>query len=668
MKFFVIAVLLFLNVHCFQGQSKGNEQAKPNILWLVLEDTSPHQFGCYGSKDVKTPNIDRLAGQGIRFVNASSNAPHCSVARSTLITGSYATTYGMDIHRENYETPEHIFFPEYLRQAGYFCTNNDKTDYNTTLDNQSCWDECGKLATYNSLDRKQGQPFFAVFNTAATHMGLVRTITCEGRPDFKDVGIDKNNIFLPPHVPDLPEVRSDEAYMLQASQESDRWVQAFLDNLKEKGLADNTIVFFYSDHGGCLPRGKGFPFESGLSIPLIIYMPPAWKNKFEIESGLVDSSLVSFVDFAPTILSMAGIKPPGFMQGRAFMGEYAEAPRKLQFGFRTNQEAYHYDPCRTVTDGHFKYHRNYMPHKPFCLRNLYQWGMPANLAWDEYVMSGKCTNPAWMQPYQPKSTEMLFDLETDPWELDNLADRPEYAALVERFRGETSKHIRDTKDLGFVFRGIRKKPGGLYQWVRDEDFPLDKLYEAAELASMPLTSDVPKLIGLLKSPYPEIRYWGAIGFSTLGSQKKLNNCPDELRLALNDEVAEVACAAAEALCYLGEFDVGMEKLIQLFKNNFNPAYSSMETLTWYPEQKKLMLKYLPALKSMNEDQKNIAQDRMDLGVKIRSILVNLGEIPLSQLYTEDDKEKGINGNVNGRKFYYPPDIAPVVENTKKLRR
>ena len=652
-------LMLVLSIFVFSASKGIAHQSKPNILWLVLEDTSPHQFGCYGSKDVNTPEIDALAKYGILYTHASSNAPHCSPARSTLISGCYATTYGMDVHRENYETPDYIFYPKYLREAGYFCTNNAKTDYNTTIDNIEMWDECSKEATYNSPHRKKGQPFFSIFNANATHMGLVRTITTEGRQDFKKNGIDEEKIFIPAHVPDLPEVRSDEAYMLKASQESSKWLQAFRDDLKSKGLADNTIIFFFSDHGGCLPRGKGLPFESGLRIPLIIYVPPNWQKKLQIESGVIDTSLVSFVDFAPTILSLAGIEPPDFMQGRAFLGKYAKPTGSLQFGFRTNQENYHFDPCRTVTDGKFKYIRNYIPHKPFCLRNLYQWGMPANLAWDEYVMTGKCDNEDWLLPFKPKHPEMLFDLENDPWELNNVADNPDYKEKLHFFRSEVSKHIRKTNDLGFFVRGLRKKHGGLYQWVRETGFPLIDLFTAAEIAGVATLKDIDKLEEMLASSHPEIRYWGAIGFCTLGSQKIISKSSHILMQSVDDNVPEVACAAAEAICYLGESEKGLEKLINLFKENFDLAYSSIETLTWYPEQKQELQKYIPLFQQMASLQDNVNQNRMGLGVKLRSILVNLEAIPIAELYTEEEKKRGIILNHKGRNFLYPNDITTI---------
>lgn len=640
-------------IHCLQANSG---KRKPNILWLTIEDSSPYQFGCYGNKDIKTPEIDAMAKEGILYTHASSTAPHCSPARSTLITGCYATTFGMDIHREDYDTPADIFYPKYLHEAGYFCTNNSKTDYNTTVDNTSMWDECNRNATYSSPQRKAGQPFFSVFNAEATHMGLVRTITTTGRPDLEREGIHPDQIFLPPHVPDLPEARSDESMMLKASRESSKWVQAFRDDLREKGLEDNTIIFFFSDHGGCLPRGKGLPFESGLRVPLIIYVPPSWQKELGISTGIVDTSLVGFVDFAPTILSLAGIEPPAYMQGRAFLGKYSKPLRELQFGFRSNQENYHYDPCRTATDGRYKYIRNYIPHKPFCLRNLYQWGMPANQAWDKYVMSGECKEKKWLLPYGPKKAEMLFDLEKDPWELNNLADDPKHAQKLKYFRNETSRHVRETKDLGFVVRGMRKKEGGLFSWVHQQNFPLIELYEAAELASRPTVGDVKKLTELLDSPYPELRYWGAIGFCTLGSQNKITQAPIELVNAVDDGAWEVATAASEALCYLGKFELGMEKLIELFQVNFNLAYSSIETLTWYPEQKKKMMAYLPLFKEMSEQQQAIKQTRMGLAVKVRSILVNLDAIPVSELYSDVEMKEGIISNKNGRKFRYPRGI------------
>jgi len=248
---------------------------------------------------------------------------------------------------------------------------------------------------------------------------------------------------------------------------------------------------------------------------------------------------------------------------------------------------------------------------------------------------------------------MLFDLSLDPWELQNLADDPQYGEILETMRMEVSNHIRETGDLGFFVRGRRKKPGGLYQWVREHDFPVSELIEAAEMASMPVASDTNRLFSLLNHPFPEMRFWGAIGFNTLGSKGILTLCPDEVLAAINDSVPEVASAAAEAACYLGKCDMGIAKLIGLLGENFSPAYSSLETLTWYPQQKEILKDYIPELRKLMNENSSGDQDRMGLDIKLRSLLVNLEDIPISELYSKEEKEKGIRVNQNPRKFRYP---------------
>ena len=195
-----------------QKTSQDAKKQRPNILWLTFEDTSWYEFGCYGNRNVNTPVIDSLASEGILFTSAWATAPQSSPARSSLITGCYATSYGMDLHPYPFDTPYGIFFTQYLRDAGYYCTNNSKTHYNTTIDNKKCWDECSTKASYNSPSRKEGQPFFAVFNSVRSHMGIVRTFHTEGRRDYILEGINPDSLILPSHIPDMPEIRSDSRY------------------------------------------------------------------------------------------------------------------------------------------------------------------------------------------------------------------------------------------------------------------------------------------------------------------------------------------------------------------------------------------------------------------------------------------------------------------------
>lgn len=440
----------FCGLNAVQADAADNKKnERPNILWLTFEDTSAYEFGCYGNKGVHTPNADSLAVHGIQFMNAWSVAPQSSAARSSLITGCYSSSYGMDVHPVPYDTPENIFFPQWLREAGYYCTNNSKTHYNSTTDNKSCWDECTPKASYNSTKRGKDQPFFAVYNTVTSHMGRIRTFHTDGRRDYTTEGIYPELLTLPSYVPDLPEVRSDYAGHLEAVQDVDTWLGFFLKDLKEKGLDDNTIIFFFSDHGGCVPRGKGYLYESGLRVPMIAYFPPKWQHLAGKKASGKEYSLVNFTDLGPTVLSLAGVKPPKHMQGKALYGKYAsDEKREIQFALAANQ-LHHFMPVRAATDGRFKYIRSYIPYRQFALRNYYQWGMPSNKAWDKLVLGGHNTNPDWAQTFNAHPAEMLFDLEKDPGELHNLSDSPEYAEVLAKMRKALSEHIRSTKDLGF---------------------------------------------------------------------------------------------------------------------------------------------------------------------------------------------------------------------------
>ncbi|EJX04950.1 sulfatase AtsG, partial [gut metagenome] len=463
-----------------QSKAANQKDEKPNILWLTFEDTSAGEFGCYGNKDVHTPNTDSLAANGIQFMNAWSVAPQSSAARSSLITGCYSTTYGMDVHPVPYDTPDNIFFPQKLRECGYYCTNNSKTHYNSTRNNKACWDECNKKASYNSSLRKEGQPFFAVFNTVTSHMGRVRTFHTDGRRDFTKEGIYPTLLTLPGYVPDLPAVRSDYAGHLEAVQDVDTWLGFFLKDLKEKGLDENTIIFFFSDHGGCIPRGKGYLYESGLKVPLIIYFPEKWKHLAQHLSKQ-ENSLVNFTDLGPTVLSIAGIKPPKNMQGKALAGKHRNTEiREKQFALATNQ-LHHFMPVRAVTDGRYKYIRSYIPYRQFALRNYYQWGMPSNQAWDEWVLGGHNTCAEWEQTFHTHPAEMLFDLKNDPDELHNLSTDANHADILADMRNALSEHIRSTQDLGFFLPNSREGHI-LYETVRKEKYPLNQLYELVETA------------------------------------------------------------------------------------------------------------------------------------------------------------------------------------------
>lgn len=637
-------------IYSLEASATNNKKKeRPNILWVTFEDTSSYEFGCYGNKDVHTPNADSLAAHGIQFMNAWSVAPQSSPARSSLITGCYAPTYGMDVHPVSYDTPADIFFPQRLREAGYYCTNNSKTHYNSTNNNKACWDECTKTASYNSPKRGKDQPFFAVFNTVTSHMGRVRTFHTDGRRDYTKEGIYTELLTLPSYVPDLPEVRSDYAGHLEAVQDVDTWLGFFLKDLKDKGLDDNTIIFFFSDHGGCVPRGKGYLYESGLKVPLIAYFPEKWKHLANGKSGK-DNSLVNFTDLGPTVLSLAGVKPTKNMQGKAIFGEYAsKEERKVQFAFAANQ-LHHFMPVRAVTDGHIKYMRSYIPYRQFALRNYYQWGMPSNKAWDKLVLGNHNTNPDWALTFDAHPAEMLFDLDKDPGELHDLSSSPEYAEVLAKMRNELSNHIRSTHDLGF-FLPTSRTGHVLYDVVRKEKYPMEELYKLVEAAGMGDIASLPLFEKAIASSHRDMRFWGAVGYAELAHKKQISQCPQALADLLKDEDPYVASEAAYAAAYLGKPQEGIARLINPAKEEDRKiGYSSLECISLDPTMRDYIRQFLPQLKEAAETLPRKKNE--DSGLMARGILVNLGELDIKLLHGPEAYKEGLKLN-HGRRPMVP---------------
>ena len=643
-----------------QASAQGNQQAsshesshdngeRPNILWLTFEDTSASNFGCYGNPHVNTPIVDSLASVGIQYMNAWSCAPQSSPARSSLITGCLATTYGMDIHPVSQETPDGLLFPQLLREAGYYCTNNNKTHYNTTRSNKACWDECNKSASYNSEARKPGQPFFAVFNSVASHMGRIRTFHTEGRRNYTKEDIHIDSLTLPSYIPDLPEVRSDYASHLESSQDIDKWVRVFLRDLKAKGLDDDTIIFFFSDHGGCIPRGKGYLYESGLRVPLIVYFPEKWKHLAGCAEGQ-NGELVNFTDLGPTVLSLAGVRPPEHMQGKALHGEFGEkSRRKVQFAFAANQ-LHHYMPVRAVTDGRYKLIRSYLPYRQFALRNYYQWGMPSNKAWDRYVLEGENNaDSSWTLPFHAHPAEMLFDLQADPGEVNDLSKDPKYADVLAGLRNELAEHIRNSVDLGFFLPNTRKGVN-MYEYVRSENYPLEDMYRLAEAAGLGRKDDIRLFEKAIRSKYADFRFWGAAGYAALAREGKVSRVHKRgLKALLNDENPYVSAEAAYALAYMGEPDMGIEKLLNPSEEDQRKiSYSALECLSLDPQMRPYIMKYSDSLAKAAETLPRKANE--DAGLMARGILVNIGLLDIDMLHGPEVYEEGLKLNHGRRKM------------------
>ncbi|MEZ6065348.1 MAG: sulfatase [Planctomycetaceae bacterium] len=415
---------------------------RPNVLWITSEDNGP-QLGCYGDEYAVTPNIDALAAKSCRYLHCWSNAPVCAPARTTIITGMYPTSLGAEHMRSMVKLPEHIrLYPQYLRSIGYYCTNNSKTDYNVESVEQ-VWDDSSNRAHWKN--RPEGTPFFAVFNHTISHESQIRN-----KIDDADRIHDPAKVRVPAYHPDTPEVRKDWAQYYDRITMMDKLVGKTLQELEQAELAEDTIVFYYGDHGSGMPRSKRMPYNSGLHVPLLVHIPEKWKVLAtpDCVMGGTSDRLVSFVDLAPTLLSLCACEIPTHMQGHAFLGPQASEPQPYIYGFRGRMDE-RIDMMRSVTDGRYVYIRNFMPHRPYGQHVDYMFQTPTTRVWYEMWKKGELSD-AQSAFWEPKPAEELYDLASDPDEVANLAARPEQQERLRTLRDACVGQMRSTRDLGVL--------------------------------------------------------------------------------------------------------------------------------------------------------------------------------------------------------------------------
>ncbi len=511
---------------------------KPNILWITSEDNSP-LLGCYGDTFATTPNLDKLAAESIVYDNAFANISVCAPARFTILTGMYACSMGTHNMSSRYPIPDFVKpYPHYLREAGYYCTNPGKTDYNYETDDKSHWDE----GSYH--DRRQGQPFFHIVNITKSHESSIH----EQRPTRHD----PQKVTLPPYHPDTPQIRQNWAQYYDSVEDMDKEVGKILHELEKDGLAENTIVFYFADHGGVLCRSKRFLYDSGTHVPMMIRFPKKYRHLAPGEPGSRNDRLVSFVDLAPTLLSLAGINIPEHMQGEAFLGDGQKGPRSYVYLFRDRMDE-RYDMMRAVRDKKYKYIRNYFPHRIYGQHLEYLWKAAATRSWEEEYLAGRC-NKVQSIFWGKKSPEELYDITSDPWEVNNLAEDPQYRDVLERMREENLKWTREIGDAGFLPEGemIDRCAGTTAYELMDHKSSRERnlIFETAEMASLGDVGNLPELIERLGNEESVVRFWAATGCAILGTKAK-PAVPVLLNM-LNDESADVSIAAAEALCSLEE--------------------------------------------------------------------------------------------------------------------
>lgn len=413
-----------------------------NILWVSFEDTSP-RFGCYGDRLAKTPNVDRVAAGGCVYERGFSTAGVCAPSRCSIITGAYATWVGGQhmrtghtrVHAKHSVTPYEAVppafckaFTERLRGAGWYCTNNDKLDYQFGAPT-SAWDECSNRAHWRN--RPKGSKFFAVFNLNLTHeSGMwpagVKSGGWRGGGDGPLV-TDPGAVEVPPYLPDTREVRETIARQYDNIAANDARLGVLLGQLEEDGLADDTAVFIWSDHGEGLPRRKRWPYDSGTHVPLIVKAPG-------MKAGSRSKELVSMVDLGPTTLGLAGLEPSPWMHGRNFLGPRRDPEREYVFATRDRYDE-SYDKMRSVRDARYRYVANYYPELEREVWLPYRDLHPAMREIWRRAAAGTLTGAQkWFEP-GPRPAEELYDTEADPHETVNLATDPARQSDLRRLRG-----------------------------------------------------------------------------------------------------------------------------------------------------------------------------------------------------------------------------------------
>ncbi len=517
---------------------------RPNILWLTSEDHGPH-LGCYGDTYATTPHVDALAAQGLRYDHAWSNAPVCAPARTTLISGLYPPSTGTQHMRSFAPAPtDKPPYPVFLRQAGYYCTNNAKTDYNLTVP-ADLWDESSEQAHWRN--RSAGQPFFAIFNAFASHESQLRK-----RPH--QAVHDPDAFVVPPYHPDDPIVRQDWAQYYDTVTAADAAAGRRLAELAADGLTDDTIVFYFSDHGAGMPGHKRTPNNRGLQVALIVYIPEKFADlrPADYAPGGASDRLVSFIDFAPTLLSLVDIAPPDWMQGHAFLGHHIAPAPRFMFGFRGRMDE-RTDFVRTITDGRYVYLRNYRPDLPAGQHVDYQFETPSTRRWVELYRDGQL-NDAQAAYWEPTPHEELYDLQTDPHEIHNLATDPNAAAIKTQLATALTAHLINTRDLGFLPEGelkLRTAGAPPYDWARrDNHYPIQRLAAIADRATQPAPLPPEIIRDQLADPAPGVRYW-TLRHLALQPPSLVAPFVPRLRELMDDASPDVAITAADLLGHFG---------------------------------------------------------------------------------------------------------------------
>ncbi|WP_162415837.1 sulfatase family protein [Cyclobacterium roseum] len=532
-----VVLLILLGLMACGANEELPEQ--PNILWISHEDLSPI-YGCYGDAYARTPYIDSLAKTSIRFTQAFSNAPICAPARSTLITGMYASSLGTQHLRSEIPVPENLkILPEVLKEAGYYTSNNVKTDYN--FDHQGRWDESSREAHWRN--RADGQPFFSVFNFMMTHEGPTNALR-ECDTESLEVYSDPDQAVLPPHLPDSPKMREIWAHMYDLLAVFDQEVGKLLGQLEADGLLDETIVFVFSDHGHGLPGHKRWLDNAGLQIPFILHVPDKYSHLASNIQASVTDRKVGFVDFAPTVIRLAGAEVPEMMEGKNFLGEAAEE-KEFVFGYRDRADDC-YEVSRSVYDGRYLYVRHFMPQLPY-YQNALIFNKGGSYAEINRLRDRGQLSESVLQLFAPKPVEVVYDLENDPLEQHNLIDQSELAERISGLRQELDEWMIRHRDTGLVTEGImmeQAKTAGKSVYEIAQGYTPETFRELLEVARMTGEVEEPEtLIPFFESEESSARFWALVALDAYSGE--IGMVLPHLSQLMQDEAPAVAIKAAE---------------------------------------------------------------------------------------------------------------------------
>lgn len=594
-----LASVALLTTSCQENPQKTETTELPNIIFIVSEDNSPF-LGCYGDDQAHTPNIDNFAAQGILYENAFSVAPVCAPSRSSLITGMYASSLGSHQMRSKVAIPEEFhFFPYYLRQAGYYTVNRQKKDYNI-IDQDDVWDDDQWWEYENMLkNRQDSQPFFAMFNTFMSHESKIHgereddmlpyfrsaaiesmtgTPASEERTNKFNFLHDPDNMDIPPYHPELETIKEDWARYYDCVSMMDDEVGELLKNLEQDGLLENTIVFYFSDHGGVLGRSKRFTFESGLRIPMIVRVPEKYSHITEMQPGSRTDRLVALIDLAPTVLNLVGLDIPEHFQGYPFLGEESDSEQRYTFGFRGRMDE-RYDFSRTARSKDFRYIRNYMPHRPWGQRVNYLWRAKNIQAWEDAYLSGE-TNEAQSRFWESKPVEELYDIHNDPHNVHNLAGDPQYSETLQEMREATAVWMTMINDKNFIPEGEFLAPledtTAFEYYYNNSQYDFENIKMTADRVIYGDTGNLDFIEESLLSNDPVIRYWGAVGCCILKEQAE--PLKPVLKEKLNDPSLDVRIAAAEALYFMGEKGMAKNTLREILQSDKYEKYGYWEAI------------------------------------------------------------------------------------------